>query len=105
MVLFVTHNFLEDMALVLSVAGLATVVCQLLRQPLIVGYLLAGMVVGPHVPGVYANTERVQLVSEVGVTILVFAIGLEFRFRRLVRLAPTAGLVALIQIAVMIGLG
>jgi monovalent cation:H+ antiporter-2, CPA2 family len=105
MVLFVTHNFLEDMALVLCVAGLATVVCQLLRQPLMVGYLVAGMIVGPHVPPFYTNMERVQLLSEVGVTILVFAIGLEFKFRRLVRLAPTAGLVALIQIVAMIALG
>src|SRR5215831_10072298 len=103
--LFVTHNFLEDMALVLCVAASAAVICQLLRQPLVVGYLVAGMVVGPHVPGVYANTERVRLVAELGVTVLVFSIGLEFNFRRLVRLAPTAGLVALIQCASMIGLG
>ena len=103
--LFVTHNFLEDMALVMCVAALAAVVCQLLRQPLVVGYLVAGMVVGPYVPGVYANTERVRLVAELGVTLLVFSIGLEFNFRRLVRLAPTAGLVALIQCASMIGLG
>ena len=102
---FVTHNFLEDMALVMCVAALAAVVCQLLRQPLLVGYLVAGMVVGPYVPGVYANTERVRLVAELGVTLLVFSIGLEFNFRRLVWLAPTAGLVALIQCASMIGLG
>lgn len=102
---FVTHNFLEDMALVMCVAALATVLCQWLHQPLVVGYLIAGMVVGPHVPGVYANTERVRLVSDLGVTILVFAIGLEFKFRQLVRLAPTAGLVALIQAASMIWLG
>jgi hypothetical protein len=101
---FVTHNFLEDMALV-CVAALATVICQLLRQPLVVGDLIAGMVVGPHVPGVYANLERVRLVSDLGVTVPVFAIGLEFNLRRLVRLARTAGLVALIQAAWMIWLG
>jgi CPA2 family monovalent cation:H+ antiporter-2 len=105
MMLFVTHNFLEDMALVMCVAALATVICQLLRQPLVVGYLIAGMVVGPYVPGVYANMERVQLVADLGVTLLVFSIGLEFTFRQLLRLAPTAGLVALIQVASMIGLG
>ena len=102
---FVTHNFLEDMALVLCVAALATVICQLLRQPLVVGDLIAGMVVGPHVPGVHANLERVRLVSDLGVTALVFAIGLEFNLRRLVRLARTAGSVALIQAAWMIWLG
>ena len=103
--LFVTHNFLEDMALVMCIAALAAVICQFLRQPLVVGYLVAGMVVGPNVPGVYANLERVRLVAELSVTLLVFSIGLEFNFRRLMRLAPTAGLVALIQAAAMIGLG
>ena len=89
----------------MCVAALATVICQFLRQPLVVGYLVARMVVGPNVPGVYANPERVRLVAELGVTLLVFSIGLEFNFRRLMRLAPTAGLVALIQAAAMIGLG
>jgi CPA2 family monovalent cation:H+ antiporter-2 len=93
------------MALVMCVAALAAVICQFLHQPLVVGYLVAGMVVGPNVPGLYANPERVRLVAELGVTLLVFSIGLEFNFRRLMRLAPTAGLVALIQAAAMIGLG
>src|SRR5215469_624634 len=93
------------MALVMCVAALAAVICQFLRQPLVVGYLVAGMVVGPNVPGVYANPERVRLVAELGITLLVFSIGLEFNFRRLMRLAPTAGLVALIQAAAMSGLG
>ena len=64
-----------------------------------------GIVVGPHVPGVYANMERVQLVSDLGVILLVFAIGLEFRFSRLIRLAPTAGLVAVVQVVSMVWLG
>jgi len=93
------------MALVMCIAALAAVICQFLHQPLVVGYLVAGMVVGPNVPGLYANPERVRLVAELGVTLLVFSIGLEFNFRRLMRLAPTAGLVALIQAAAMIGLG
>ena len=102
---FVTQNFLEDMGLVLCVAALATVVCLFFRLPLLVGYLIAGMVVGPHIPGVYASTERIHLVSDLGVTVLVFAIGLHFKFRHLLQLAPTAGLVALIQIVAMVGLG
>jgi len=102
---FVTHNFLEDMALVMCVAALATVICQALRQPVVLGYLVAGMVVGPHVPGVYASGHHIRLVAELGVTLLVFSIGLEFKLRRLMRLAPTAGLVALVQAASMLGLG
>ena len=51
------------------------------------------------------STERVHLVKDLGVTVLVFAIGLEFDLRGLIRLAPTAGVVALIQFAAMVGLG
>jgi CPA2 family monovalent cation:H+ antiporter-2 len=57
---FVTHNFLKDMELVMCVAALTTVIFRWLRQPLVVGYLIAGMVVGHYVPGVYANPERIQ---------------------------------------------
>ena len=78
-------------------AALAAVICQLLRQPLIVGYLVTRVVVGPYTPGVVASTERIQLLANLGVTILIFSIGLEFRFLQLLRLTPTAGLVALIQ--------
>jgi len=105
MTLFVTQNFLEDLALVMCIAALTTVLCQWLRQPLLMGYLVAGMIVGPNTPGVYANPHRIELVSEIGVILLIFSIGLEFSFRRLIRLAPTAGLIALLQAIAMIWLG
>jgi CPA2 family monovalent cation:H+ antiporter-2 len=106
MPVIVAHNFLEDLALILCVAAIATVLFQLLRQPLVVGYLVAGMAVGPHVPlPIYVDPDRVQQVSDLGVILLIFSIGLEFRFRRLVGLAPTAGLVTLIQVGTMIVLG
>src|SRR5215467_2975483 len=105
MTLFVTRNFLEDMALIMFVAALAANLCQWMRQPLMVGYLITGIVVGPNVPGLYANPERIQSVSNLGVILLVFSIGLEFKFRRLLRLAPTAGFVAVVQAASMILLG
>ena len=106
MPMLIGHNFLEDLALVLCVAAVATVLCQLLRQPLVVGYLVAGMVVGPYIPlPVYADPERIQEISELGVILLIFSIGLEFRIRHLVRLAPTAGLITLIQVTTMILLG
>lgn len=104
-IFFEGRNLLEDMALVMCVGALAAVICQLLRQPLVVGYLIAGIVVGPHTPGLVVPTQRVLLLSQLAIAILIFSIGLEFQFRRLIRLAPTAGLVALIQTASMIWLG
>jgi len=106
MPILVSHNFLEDLALVLCVAAIATVAFQLLRQPLVVGYLVAGMAVGPHVPlPIYVDPERIGHISDLGVILLIFSIGLEFRFRRLLRLAPTAGVITIIQVAIMIALG
>ena len=49
------------------------------------------MVVGPFIPGVYANTERVRLFSDLGVTVLIFSIGLEFNFRRPMRFLDMEG--------------
>jgi CPA2 family monovalent cation:H+ antiporter-2 len=106
MPILVAHNFLEDLALILCVAAIATVLFQILRQPLVVGYLVAGMLVGPHIPlPVYVDADRIQQVSDLGVILLIFSIGLEFKFRRLIRLAPTAGLVTITQVATMIVLG
>lgn len=106
MPILVAHSFLEDLALILCVAAIATVLFQILRQPLVVGYLVAGMMVGPHVPlPIYVDPDRIQQVSDLGVILLIFSIGLEFRFRRLIRLAPTAGLVTMVQVATMIVLG
>src|SRR5215469_9236819 len=68
MTLFVTRNFLEDMALIMFIAALAANLCRWLRQPLMVGYLISGIVVGPNVPGLYANPERIQSVSNLGPT-------------------------------------
>ncbi|MGO9060821.1 MAG: cation:proton antiporter [Candidatus Binataceae bacterium] len=102
----VGHSFLEDLALVLCVAAVATVLFQLLRQPLVVGYLVAGMAVGPYVPlPIYVSPERIEQISDLGVILLIFSIGMEFKFRDLLRLAPTAGLVTLIQVTAMIVLG
>jgi len=102
----VGHSFLDDLALVLCVAAVATVLFQLLRQPLVVGYLVAGMAVGPYIPlPIYVSPERIEQISDLGVILLIFSIGMEFRFRQLLRIAPTAGLVTLIQVSVMGVLG
>ena len=86
----ISQNFLEDLGIVLCVAAVTTVVFQAIRQP-VVGYLIAGVIVGPHTPFVYANPERIHTISELGVILLMFALGLEFSVRRLVRSARPRG--------------
>jgi monovalent cation:H+ antiporter-2, CPA2 family len=102
----ISHDFLGDLALVLCVAAITTVVFQALRQPVVVGYLVAGMIVGPHLPiPIFVSHDRIEQLSELGVILLMFAIGLEFRLRSLVRLLPTAGFITVVQVGLLIWLG
>ncbi len=104
--MFITHSFLEDLGLVLCVAALTTVFFQAIRQPVVVGYLIAGMIVGPNVPvPLLADSHRVHAISELGVILLMFALGLEFSIRKLLRLGPTAGFVTALQVGLMIWIG
>jgi len=100
------HEFLTALATVLCVAGVMTVISQWLRQPVVLGYVLAGLVVGPHLPvPLVADRAIVQTLSELGVILLMFSLGLEFRIGRLARLGPTAGLTALIECSALLWLG
>ena len=99
-------SFLYTLAVVCCVAAATTVLCQRVRLPVVFGYLLAGMIVGPHVPvPLIADAATVSSLAEVGVVLLMFSIGLEFSLRRMLRLAPVSGLVALLETSAMFGLG
>jgi len=99
-------EFLKSLAIVFCVAGVTSVVFQKLRQPVVFGYLIAGMIVGPHIPvPLVADPATVNALSELGVILLMFFLGLEFSLRKLLRVGPTAGLVALVQSSFMIWLG
>jgi len=100
------HAFLRNLAPVLCIAALTTVVFHRLRQPVVFGYLLAGMIVGPQLTlPVVADESTVRALSEFGVILLVFSLGLEFSLRRVVRVAWTSGLATLAETSVMLGLG
>ncbi len=92
--------------MVLCVAAVTTVIFQKIRQPVVVGYLIAGMIVGPNVPiPLFADPERIHTLSEFGVILLMFALGLEFSVRKLIRLGPTSGFITAVQVGFMIWLG
>lgn len=101
-----SHNFVEDLALVLCVASITTVVFEMLHQPVVVGYLAAGLIVGPNfrIP-LFADINRIHALSELGVILLMFAIGLEFSLRKLVKLAPTAGFITAVQVGLLVWIG
>jgi CPA2 family monovalent cation:H+ antiporter-2 len=100
------HTFLQNLAVVLCVAAVATVVFQRLRQPVVFGYLLAGMIIGPHIPiPLVADPQTVRALSELGVILLMFSLGLEFSIRKLVQVSQKAGAVAVFECTVMISVG
>jgi CPA2 family monovalent cation:H+ antiporter-2 len=101
-----SHSFLQNLAVVLCVAAVATVVFQRLRQPVVFGYLLAGMIVGPHIAiPLVADLQTVRALSELGVILLMFSLGLEFSIRKLVQVSQKAGAVALFECSVMVSVG
>src|SRR5690349_13243716 len=100
------HDFLLNLALALGVAGIGGALFQRLGQPAVLGYLIAGILVGPHVPfPLFADVGVVSALSELGVILLMFCIGLELPLRSVFRLAGTGGGVALIEVSALVGLG
>src|SRR5688572_22829726 len=100
------HTFLENLALVLCTAALTSFLFQRLRQPVVFGYLLAGMIVGPYLPIPLSADEKVlEALSELGVILLMFSLGLEFRLKKVAQIAATSGLAALLETSIMFGLG
>jgi CPA2 family monovalent cation:H+ antiporter-2 len=98
--------FLQNLAVVLLVAALATVVFQRLRQPVVFGYLFAGMIVGPHIPlPLVADMNTVHTLSELGVILLMFSLGLEFSIGKLAAVSQKAGPVALFESTIMVSIG
>ena len=98
--------FVRDLGLILGVAAATTVVCHWLRQPVVLGYLIAGVIVGPHfTPALVANEDTLHAISTLGVILILFALGLEFNFRRIVELGLAPAFIALVQMALMMWLG
>jgi CPA2 family monovalent cation:H+ antiporter-2 len=100
-------SFLHDLAVVLIVAGLVTVLCHRFKQPVVLGYIVAGVIIGPHTPPfpLIKDDGAIQTLSELGVLFLMFSLGLEFSLRKLRLVGSTAFLAATLEITVMVGVG
>ena len=112
-------GFLIEMAIVIAVAAVIVILFNRFRQPLILGYLLAGMVVGPFVIGaefsIGTDTSGdpltvtaepiIQMLARLGIVLLTFSIGLEFSFKQLRKIGITIIAAASVEIILMIGIG
>jgi monovalent cation:H+ antiporter-2, CPA2 family len=100
-------DLIRDLALILGIAGLTTLLFKKLKQPVVLGYILAGLLVGPNftlLPTV-VDQEGVKIWADIGVIFLLFSLGLEFSFKKLVKVGGTAGITGIFEILCMIGLG
>ncbi|MBR3490751.1 MAG: cation:proton antiporter [Bacteroidales bacterium] len=97
----------SDLALILVTAGVTTVLFKWLKQPLVLGYIIAGLLIGPYFPWfpVVSDHESVEIWSEIGMVFLLFAIGLEFSFKKLKKQAGTVGITALTELVSMCIIG
>ena len=95
-----------DLATVLGVAAATTLLFRRLKQPAVLGCMLAGLIVGPHVPvPLVADGENVNTLAELGVVLLLFCVGLEFDFRKLLRKGPSALVMGTMQLGITSWLG
>lgn len=100
-------QFLQDLAVVLLVAGATTVLFHRIKQPVVLGYLLAGFIIGPHTPPfpLIHDEEAIKTMAELGVVMLMFGLGLHFSLRQLFQVGAAALIAAVLEIAVMIWIG
>ncbi|GAB2777126.1 cation:proton antiporter [Rhabdobacter roseus] len=97
-------HLIVDLALILGAAGITTILFKRLKQPLVLGYLLAGLLVGPNFPlfPSVVETESIQIWAEIGVIFLLFNLGLEFSFKKLVKVGSTAAISGLFEVSFML---
>ncbi|QCI15328.1 cation:proton antiporter [Pseudomonas putida] len=100
-------SFIQDLAVIMLVAGVVTILFHRLKQPVVLGYIVAGFIIGPHTPpfGLIHDEDTIKTLAELGVIFLMFCLGLEFSLRKLFKVGATAFIAAFLEIVLMIWLG
>ncbi|MBP5943866.1 MULTISPECIES: cation:proton antiporter [unclassified Pseudomonas] len=100
-------SFIQDLAVIMLVAGVVTVLFHRFKQPVVLGYIVAGFIIGPHTPpfGLIHDEETIKTLAELGVIFLMFCLGLEFSLRKLFKVGATAFIAAFLEIVLMIWIG
>lgn len=99
--------FIQDLAVIMLVAGIVTIIFHRMKQPVVLGYILAGLILGPHTPpfSMVQDNHTIEILAELGIVFLMFSLGLEFSLRKLRAVGATAVVAALVEIVVMVWLG
>jgi len=100
--------FLQDLAIVMIVAAVVTVIFHRLRQPVVLGYILAGVIISRHTPPFQLITNEnhsIETMAEIGIVFLMFSLGLHFSLRKLAAVGATAVIAATLEIVLMVLVG
>ncbi len=99
--------FLQDLAIVMAISAVITVFCHRLRLPVVLGYIVAGIMIGPNTPpySLVHDLHSIHTLAELGVILLLFSIGLEFSLTRLAKVGAVAFFAATVEIALMLLIG
>ena len=100
-------EFIQDLAVIMLIAGIVTIIFHYFRQPVVLGYILAGVIIGPHTPPfeLIQDDRTIKIVAELGVVFLMFSLGLEFNLKKLSRVGVTAFIAAFGEIVLMTWIG
>jgi CPA2 family monovalent cation:H+ antiporter-2 len=100
-------TFLQDLAVVMLVAGIVSLLFHRFRQPMVLGYILAGLLIGPHTPpySFVSDPDAIRTLAELGMVFIMFSLGLDFNLRKLRQVGAPALVVSLCELTVMFWLG
>ena len=92
-----SQSFVHDFAIIMIVAAIVLIVTYKIRQPMVIGYLLVGIIIGPHTPpfSYITNLDTVNAIAEIGIIMLLFVIGTEFPISKLRVVGKISAIVAL----------
>lgn len=95
---------IADLGLILAAAGVITLLFKKIKQPLVLGYILAGLLVGPHIKVIptVSDYKSITIWGEIGVIFLLFSLGLEFSFKKLVKVGGSASITAIVKVIFII---
>jgi monovalent cation:H+ antiporter-2, CPA2 family len=88
---------LQDLAVIMVIAGAMAIISYRLKQPMVVGYIGAGMIIGPHTPpfSLVLNLDALNLFAEIGIILLLFVVGMEFPIEKLRKIGRKAFVIAI----------
>lgn len=102
-----SHLLIQDLAIIMAISALTILFCHLIRLPVVLGYIVAGMIIGPYTPPhmLIKDVHGIETLSELGIIFLLFSIGLEFSLKKLYQVGLQALIIAFSEIVFMITIG